>query len=1047
MKNFLTLLAVFTVVSVARAQYVNIPDSNFRNYLKLRYPSCFNMAGEMDTSCTQIVNTTTLKIVPYSDIFKYIDGVQYFKNLDTLVLAGLNIDSIKSFPPALKYLDLSNNQLNQYPFPTIPNSVKYLNLNSTAIFWIQQLPASLEYFTASPFWGRSINSFPDSVKTIIVDATYLQYDFISFPNSLTYLEITGGGGNLPDLPANLETFICIPGNGHVRIPSLPNKLRYLDLHSASAGFTLPNLCDSLRYINLDNNYFTGQIAVLPPYLEYFSATQNQLNGILPPMPNTVRFINIQYNGITGFSGLSDSLKYLNFQYNQVAEIPSLPAGLDTLYCWGNLYHSLPSTLPASLKELICGNATFSDLPPLPSGLQTLMCGTGLRNLPALPNGLRFLGVNGNRLLTSLPRLPDSLRKLGCSSCSLTSLPDLPKPLILLNCDHNPIDFLPDLPDSMFQLLIDSTNIQCLPKIPKSAPFNSWEYPGRLYISLDANKIKCVPNLPERVSINWNTSYPLCSAVNNANHCTAFPVISGYVFYDTNSNGIKDGNEYYKSNARVELTGGSSTYTNNAGYFEIGTDSLGTYTITPTAPNYYNIVPSSATYHFTTYDTIVSKEYALQANSIKDSLAIKLTAISRARPGFSFPYLISFENAGTTSLSSNVIFNYDNTRLGYDSSSNTAVINDGTKLSLDAGNIVPGQQGSFIAYFKLKPTAIIGDSIVSKATISSGTVTAADSTVTLIRGSFDPNDKQATPQLTPLQVANGDYIDYTIRFQNTGTDTAFNIVISDTLSSDLQAGSFEMMKASHNCKTSIKNGVVYFEFLNILLPDKNINEPKSHGFVSFRIKPQSSVVENSTITNQAAIYFDYNAPVITNTAGTFIKGYSIVPLKLVSFTAVPQYNNSTSVSWSTSNEINAKNFIVEQSIDAYHFTIVATVLAKGSATNHYNSTVIDLNNSVVYYRLKMVELDGTYTLSPVIKIDRRKNTAGFNVLSNPVKDVIIINTTDRNLNNSTCHIINSQGAVVKSFVIQLGSETISIKGLPPGIYYLRTANGNNKILVQ
>jgi hypothetical protein len=161
----------------------------------------------------------------------------------------------------------------------------------------------------------------------------------------------------------------------------------------------------------------------------------------------------------------------------------------------------------------------------------------------------------------------------------------------------------------------------------------------LYIQLDEDKIKCIPNLPERVYINYYNRLPICNPVNNSNHCSSFPVVSGNVFIDNNNNGIKDANEYFKGHVKMELSNGNTAYTNNNGYFEIAADSTGTYTVMATAPDYYNILPASATYNFTTYDTIVSKSYALQPNTVKDSLAIKLTPLNwAARPGFAFPYL-------------------------------------------------------------------------------------------------------------------------------------------------------------------------------------------------------------------------------------------------------------------------------------------------------------------------------------------------------------------------------------------------------------------------
>jgi len=70
----------------------------------------------------------------------------------------------------------------------------------------------------------------------------------------------------------------------------------------------------------------------------------------------------------------------------------------------------------------------------------------------------------------------------------------------------------------------------------------------------------------------------------------------------------------------------------------------------------------------------------------------------------------------------------------------------------------------------------------------------------------------------------------------------------------------------------------FKFDNILLPDSNVNEPFSHGFIHYRIKPKTSLVLNDSIQNIAAIYFDFNNPVITNTATTHV----VLPTGIASY---------------------------------------------------------------------------------------------------------------------------------------------------------------------
>lgn len=135
------------------------------------------------------------------------------------------------------------------------------------------------------------------------------------------------------------------------------------------------------------------------------------------------------------------------------------------------------------------------------------------------------------------------------------------------------------------------------------------------------------------------------------------------------------------------------------------------------------------------------------------------------------------------------------------------------------------------------------------------------------GSFDPNDKQAFPRgfgNQHLIEANTD-LEYMIRFQNTGTDTAFTVMVLDTLSTHLVATSVRPGASSHPYDFAVLDGnVLRFRFDHILLPDSNINEPASHGFIKFRASQQPDNPNGTLIENRAAIYFDFNEPVLTNT---------------------------------------------------------------------------------------------------------------------------------------------------------------------------------------
>ncbi|MBC7776637.1 MAG: T9SS type A sorting domain-containing protein [Phycisphaerae bacterium] len=136
------------------------------------------------------------------------------------------------------------------------------------------------------------------------------------------------------------------------------------------------------------------------------------------------------------------------------------------------------------------------------------------------------------------------------------------------------------------------------------------------------------------------------------------------------------------------------------------------------------------------------------------------------------------------------------------------------------------------------------------------------------GSYDPNDKRGFPKGVGSEhnIRPGQTIDYLIRFQNTGTDTAFTVVIRDTLSTFLDPINIRPGASSHPYTWDLSGqGVITFSFNNIMLPDSNVNKLRSHGFVQFSIAPYPDVPLGSVIENDAAIYFDFNQPVITNTS--------------------------------------------------------------------------------------------------------------------------------------------------------------------------------------
>ena len=135
------------------------------------------------------------------------------------------------------------------------------------------------------------------------------------------------------------------------------------------------------------------------------------------------------------------------------------------------------------------------------------------------------------------------------------------------------------------------------------------------------------------------------------------------------------------------------------------------------------------------------------------------------------------------------------------------------------------------------------------------------------GSYDPNDKQGFPTGYAAQhfIEQNTDIEYLIRFQNTGTDTAFTVVIRDQLSPWLDPGSVKPGAGSHPYTFEyFGDRDIKFTFENIQLPDSSVSQEGSQGFVSFRVSQKDDLPLQTNIQNTAGIYFDFNAPVYTNT---------------------------------------------------------------------------------------------------------------------------------------------------------------------------------------
>ncbi len=143
---------------------------------------------------------------------------------------------------------------------------------------------------------------------------------------------------------------------------------------------------------------------------------------------------------------------------------------------------------------------------------------------------------------------------------------------------------------------------------------------------------------------------------------------------------------------------------------------------------------------------------------------------------------------------------------------------------------------------------------------------------IVTGSYDPNDKTGFPLGIGEEnlVMPNQQMEYLIRFQNTGTDTAFTVIVKDTLEENFEIFSVTPGTASHNYEFRMYGPrVLEWTFNNILLPDSTTNEAASHGFLKFKVEQVADLSNGTELNNNCGIYFDFNEPIITNTTSHII----------------------------------------------------------------------------------------------------------------------------------------------------------------------------------
>ncbi len=350
-------------------------------------------------------------------------------------------------------------------------------------------------------------------------------------------------------------------------------------------------------------------------------------------------------------------------------------------------------------------------------------------------------------------------------------------------------------------------------------------------------------------------------------------IEGDVYFDANQNGVRDANDWglwgktinlqpQNYNAITNLQGHYKFYL-DTGSYSVAVQPGPNFSITSTPSSYsVNIPPSSTGNDFGVYAPPPSGNQT-------QAFSVWTHPMRCSYLGFSSFTAINNSTDPAGQVGSISIIHSPN--LSFNSAGITPSSITSTFLYWNYSNITPGQSFSSYVHYNNPPAGdtvwyVVIDSVFD-ASFTTLQQVYVDSFGTVTSCSVDPNDKHVSPageQTDHYTLINSE-LTYTINFQNTGNDTAFVVIIYDTLDANLDPTTLEIMSSSDVVDLQIDStGAMMFTFYNILLPDSNVDQAGSNGFVIYKVRPRIGIPDPTIIYNTAHIVFDMNAPVVTNT---------------------------------------------------------------------------------------------------------------------------------------------------------------------------------------
>jgi len=648
-------------------------------------------------------------------------------------------------------------------------------------------------------------------------------------NSITFLDLTS--------LQNLEEIICDDNAiSNINVTGL-NNLTYLS-------------CGENMLSNLDVSYLQN--------LNTLICYDNQLSSI-----NLDGLINLQILGVPT---------------NQLTSISTSDLiNLKELYVNDNLLTNLDLSYCSQLEEVNAGANSLNSI-----------------NLNGL-NNLRGLGIYGN-LLTNLDLSSlSSLEILQCFNNNLTQLdfsnnPNITELLIGEN-------FIPevnianliylekfsslrgnlttlDISKNINLFDIDVSNNQLQSLFMKNGVYNSFPLVGNLDL-----EFVCVDNGQELLNVQTridNMGLHSSCVVNT--YCSFIPggdvfFTNGYIRSDYINNGC-DPDDTPAGFNQFEINDGIESWilSANAHGFYSSAVLEGAYTIVPILenPTYFAVSPELITLNFPADPSPFLQDFCIIPNGEHPDLEIEIIPLNIARPGFDSHYKLIYHNKGNQMQSGEIKFRfYPVTQ--FVSSIPDISSQDAENLYYDYVDLKPFETREINLIMSVNgpmdnPPINIDDFLGYKATIYPlvDDETPNDNKFELkqrVVGSLDPNDKACLQGESVGPETAGQYVHYLIRFENTGNYPAENIVVKDEIDTDkFDVSTLRALNSSHEFYSRIRENVVEFIFENINLP---FDDQNNDGYVLFKIKTKPQLQLGDTFSNEAAIYFDYNFPVITN----------------------------------------------------------------------------------------------------------------------------------------------------------------------------------------